>query len=62
LMNELRGVLVELQQDAARHSSETAGATTGPSSSAHGENGSSTQSDSNQSGTPDDIIDAEVKS
>jgi len=56
LMNELRGLLVVLQQDIAR--SQAAGATS--SSSTNG--GSDDGSGATQSGSTDDIIDAEVKS
>jgi molecular chaperone DnaK len=57
LMNDLRGLLVVLQQDMAR--SQAAGATSA-SSSTNG--GSNDGGGATQSGSTDDIIDAEVKS
>jgi len=59
LMNELRGVLVVLQQDAASNQSAGAGAES------HPHNGSSEEASAgstSKSGSSDDIIDAEVKS
>lgn len=57
LMNDLRGVLILLQQDGSR---EPAGATAGASHDGHG--GSSGNGGSSSQGAGDDVIDAEVRS
>jgi molecular chaperone DnaK len=56
-MNDLRGVLVEMQQEAVRHQAE-AGSSSGPS----GNNGGSNGDSAGVGAGADDIIDAEVKS
>jgi molecular chaperone DnaK len=59
LMNELRGVLVVMQQDAAQNQSSAAGA--GADAPPHNGTSQESSASSSQSGA-DDIIDAEVKS
>jgi molecular chaperone DnaK len=62
IMNELRGVLILLQQDAAKQGA-TASAGSGPGSPESGHNGSgSNGSASSTANSGEDVIDAEVRS
>jgi hypothetical protein len=63
LMNDLRGLIVQLQQDAAASRQGSGGSTGGASGadSSHGGNGASDHKGTGSgSGAGDDIVDAEV--
>jgi molecular chaperone DnaK len=60
LMNELRGLIVQLQQDAAASRQSSGQASTGGSGESSGANGGSSGSSSGSGSGNDDIVDAEV--